>query len=385
MFIKKSNEIPSKFFKNDMDLEYEIFSPNKDDLRIMPPFFPPVGPGHGPGQMKPPPSQFPGGPGPGQMKPPPPPFPGGPGPVIPPPGPPAPPPGNKMPPPPPQNAPMMPKAGVKQVSPGSIRPCRYQYVYVWLFNGNSFWVWPTNITRRTLVGYRWNGYRWVYTGLDLNSIIAFECYGRSTPRKEDNVVSNLNTQVLSPEVFSLEYPFINDPSNENVSNIINEEIIDELDSLLLSEVLVPEKIDFSKVQSAYEVPLDAKQLLSIVMSLYTLTKGEERGHTTFASLTVDLNTGKVYDFEDLFNKNTDYRRYLSTLAKSIATKMGVNFIAPYDGVTDTQKFYLNPVELVLYYEPEEFTSYESGLFRISIPYNQLTGILNPNSPIKKLL
>lgn len=385
MFIKKSNEIPSNVFRSDMDLEYEIFNPNNDDLRIIPPF--PGGPG--PGKMKPPPP-FPGGPGPGHMKPPPfpggpgpghmnpPPFPGGPGPVIPPPG-------NKMPPPPPKHVPLMPKAAVKQVSPISIRPCRYQYVYVWLVNGNSFWVWPTNITRRTLVGFRWNGFRWVYIGLDLNSIIAFECYGRPTPRKEDNVVSYLNTQLLSPEVFSLEYPFINNPSNENVSNVINEEIIEELDSLLLSEVLVPEKIDFTKVQSSYEVPLDANQLLSIVMSLYTLTKGSENGHTTFTSLTVDLNTGEVYEFDDLFNNNTDYRRYLSTLAKSMASKMGVNFIAPYDGITDTQKFYLNPEELVLYYQPEEFTPYESGLFRISIPYNQLTGILAPNSPIKKLL
>lgn len=62
------------------------------------------------------------------------------------------------------------------VSPGSIRPCTYRYVYIWLENGRSFWAWLTRVDRRTAMGYRWSYGRWVYFAVDLRSIEMFQCY-----------------------------------------------------------------------------------------------------------------------------------------------------------------------------------------------------------------
>lgn len=271
------------------------------------------------------------------------------------------------------------------VSSGSIRPCRFQFVYLWLTNGSSFWAWLTNIDRTTASGFRWNGFRWVYFGIDLNRIASFECYGRNVVRKDDNVVSSLQTQVLAPATFNLEYPFIDGMVNENIENIINEEIIDTLDSLLLNQVLVPEKVDFEKVEGAYEVPLDSYGLLSIVMSISTLVNGKKIPRITFDSLTVDLNTGEVYDFDDLFNSKFNYRPAISQIAINKAKEMNTKFVVPYEGVTDTQRFYLTPKELVLYYQVDEFTPASEGLFRISIPYTEISNYLYPGSPINKIL
>ncbi|MGY0373428.1 hypothetical protein [Clostridium sp. JNZ J1-5] len=66
--------------------------------------------------------------------------------------------------------------GVKAVDPGSIRRCMFRYVYIWLDNGRSFWAWVTYVGRRSLSGYRWMGYRWVYFGIDLRRIDSFICY-----------------------------------------------------------------------------------------------------------------------------------------------------------------------------------------------------------------
>lgn len=66
--------------------------------------------------------------------------------------------------------------GLKAVSPGSIRPCTYRYVYIWLDNGRSFWAWLTNVDRRTASGFRWQYGRWVYFGIDLRRIESFECF-----------------------------------------------------------------------------------------------------------------------------------------------------------------------------------------------------------------
>lgn len=126
------------------------------------PFFPfPIQPGRPPG------------PGPGR-----PPGPGGSPPPFPPGG------GNQPskdePPkgPPPASVPKRPsdQPGVKAVDPGAIRYCKYKYTYIWLEDGRSFWAWPTYVGRRSLSGYRWLGFRWVYFGVDLDKITDFICY-----------------------------------------------------------------------------------------------------------------------------------------------------------------------------------------------------------------
>jgi hypothetical protein len=65
---------------------------------------------------------------------------------------------------------------IKAVDPGAIRPCRFQYVYIWPSYGRPFWAWLTFVGRRSVSGYRWNGYRWRYFGMDLRQIQSFECY-----------------------------------------------------------------------------------------------------------------------------------------------------------------------------------------------------------------
>ena len=82
--------------------------------------------------------------------------------------------------PPPSKAPTQKSTlggpSIYAVDPGAIRPCVYQYIYIWPSYGRPFWAWLTFVGRRSVSGYRWNGYRWRYFGLDLRQIESFECY-----------------------------------------------------------------------------------------------------------------------------------------------------------------------------------------------------------------
>lgn len=64
----------------------------------------------------------------------------------------------------------------KAVEPGAIRPCLYRYVYIWPRRGRGYWAYLVFIGRRSASGYRWNGRRWVYFGIDLRQIDSFQCY-----------------------------------------------------------------------------------------------------------------------------------------------------------------------------------------------------------------
>jgi len=61
------------------------------------------------------------------------------------------------------------------VDPGAIRPCRFRFVFIVLENGRRFWAWLTFVGRRSVAGWRWNGFRWVYFGVDLDDIRTFFC------------------------------------------------------------------------------------------------------------------------------------------------------------------------------------------------------------------
>ncbi|HOS70697.1 MAG TPA: hypothetical protein PL076_11450, partial [Bacillota bacterium] len=60
--------------------------------------------------------------------------------------------------------------GTLAVDPGSIRRCRFSFVYLQLRNGREFWIWLTFVGRRSISGWRWTGRRWVYFGVDLRQI-----------------------------------------------------------------------------------------------------------------------------------------------------------------------------------------------------------------------
>ena len=78
--------------------------------------------------------------------------------------------------PPPSFVPQRQSVGVFAVDPGSIRGCLFRFTYVWLNNGRAFWLYPTFVGRRSVSGFRWNGFRWTYYGTDLERISSFQCF-----------------------------------------------------------------------------------------------------------------------------------------------------------------------------------------------------------------
>ncbi|PJN62740.1 hypothetical protein PAEAM_23030 [Paenibacillus sp. GM1FR] len=124
-------------------------------MTFLPPFGPgggfggPGGPG-GPGGFPGPPS-FPGGGG------------GGPQGVQAPTG------------PPPSFIPQQP-ASLFAVDPRAISGCLFRYTYIWPDRGPGFWMYPVFVGRNSVAGFRWNGFFWLYTGIDLQRISSFSCF-----------------------------------------------------------------------------------------------------------------------------------------------------------------------------------------------------------------
>ena|SRR5690625_1857698 len=77
--------------------------------------------------------------------------------------------------PPPNFVPEQQQVQTFAIDPGAIRRCLFRFTYVWL-NRDGFWFYPVFVGRRSVSGYRWHRFRWVYVGISLNQIQSFQCY-----------------------------------------------------------------------------------------------------------------------------------------------------------------------------------------------------------------
>lgn len=80
--------------------------------------------------------------------------------------------------PPPNFTPQQSQAKTFAIDPGGIANCLYRYVYIWPTGGHGrgYWVYLTYVGRKSIAGFRWNGWYFVYGGVDLRRIESFQCY-----------------------------------------------------------------------------------------------------------------------------------------------------------------------------------------------------------------
>ncbi|MMZ55878.1 hypothetical protein D1872_177460 [compost metagenome] len=79
--------------------------------------------------------------------------------------------------PPPTYIPQQSQAySTQAVAPGSLRLCLFRWTYVWLSNGDQFWIWPFSVRQQTVTYFRYIPF-FGYTigGLDTRRIDYFVC------------------------------------------------------------------------------------------------------------------------------------------------------------------------------------------------------------------
>ncbi|CAH1205714.1 MULTISPECIES: collagen-like protein [Paenibacillus] len=77
--------------------------------------------------------------------------------------------------PPPSFTPQQPVSAFA-VDPGAISGCLFRYTYIWPTRGPGFWMYPIFVGRNSVAGFRWTGFFWMYTGIDLQQIGSFTCF-----------------------------------------------------------------------------------------------------------------------------------------------------------------------------------------------------------------
>lgn len=184
-----------------------------------------------------------------------------------------------------------------------------------------------------------------------------------------------NLNVVYPSVFGLK--------NEAVQLEIN-----QLIQVLVNGMMAEQggnNPNLQEMTGTYKVGVNENSLLSLRFENVAIMKSAANGTTMLEAMTVNLETGEVYSLNDLFLKNRPYRIKLNRMIEAQIKQRQIPLTEPFPGVTDAQDFYLTPFALVVFFQENVFTPHYVGPPEFTIPYSQLTGLINPGGPIGRLI
>lgn len=141
----------------------------------------------------------------------------------------------------------------------------------------------------------------------------------------------------------------------------------------------------SEAVSSYKTAVNMKGVLSLRFEDYFYPEMAAHGVTGVSSVTLDLKTGREYEFYQLFRKGANYQATIDQIIQAQIIAEQIPLLKPFAGVGPDEDYYLTPDSLVVYYQPYEYTPGAYGVLEFKIPYSQITGIIDPEGPIGKIL
>lgn len=140
-----------------------------------------------------------------------------------------------------------------------------------------------------------------------------------------------------------------------------------------------------EAQSGYNTMLNQKGILSLRFQDYIYPEMAAHGVTQYSSVTLNLETGYAYHFDELFRPGADYQARINQIIQAQINARQIPMLRPFAGVGPDEAYYLTPDSLVVSYQPYAYTPGYYGILEFTIPYAQISDIINPAGPIGRIL
>ena len=177
------------------------------------------------------------------------------------------------------------------------------------------------------------------------------------------------------------YPEIQGLKDRKVEKTINEKLY----SLFVTDTMkgLKENKEKTTLNLQYSVRR-SNDLLIIQKSGYYFMQGAAHGMPIEETYHIDLYTGKFYSLKDLFKPNSNYVEKLTNIVKKQMEKSQnegtkTYLLDDFKSIREDQNFVLFKDYIQLYFYPYEVASYAEGFTKFSIPYEEISDILDTNS------
>lgn len=191
----------------------------------------------------------------------------------------------------------------------------------------------------------------------------------------------IKTNSYVTPTINIYYPFVYGFSDNEVQKKINYEITTLMYNLI-SELRRRDLITY--ISGSYEIKTNERNVLSI-----TLTGlGDFQGvHpiTIVKALTVDIETGDVYQLSDLFKSDSDYIKVLSEMVYKQIKEHDIPLLGEFKGVKPNQDYYIADKGLIIYFQQYEIAPYVAGLPYFLDPIYNLQDLIPEDGILERMI
>lgn len=174
--------------------------------------------------------------------------------------------------------------------------------------------------------------------------------------------------------FKLQYPQITGFANAAVQDKVNAAILTEVNRMAeasrkdLEEAGDSERSVPNGYTVHYFITQNSDSKLSLYLQSYLYTGGAH-GMPARVPLTFDLATGDTMTLQQAAGNHPDYAAVINKLVKEEFAKQEM-VLAPFESISENQPYFLRNNEIVVYFEPYEYTAYAAGFPEFVIPLSQ---------------
>ncbi|MFC4767592.1 DUF3298 and DUF4163 domain-containing protein [Effusibacillus consociatus] len=179
------------------------------------------------------------------------------------------------------------------------------------------------------------------------------------------------------------YPRVEGLTDPTVQEKINNTIFQQVYALLTEQGYGQHPN--IEMRGFYEIKTNERGILSLTLSNYAYIPRHAHGLTIIKSLTLDVQTGKVYELKELFKPNSAYVQRISDIIRKQIKKRDLPLLGEFKSIRPDQDFYMADKALVVYFQLYEITPYYVGLPMFPISVYDLQDILDENGPLGKML
>ncbi|ARK29092.1 DUF3298 and DUF4163 domain-containing protein [Halalkalibacter krulwichiae] len=182
-------------------------------------------------------------------------------------------------------------------------------------------------------------------------------------------ISQLPADIISRHIVSnrldVYYPQLHRLKDYTVQMMLNERIKKQVMTMMKKQGY--KENPQTTITGGYEIKTNQRDIVSLTNSHYSYSGGAH-GVTLLKSLTMNIKNGFVYSLKDLFKPSTDYKNRLNFLINEQIKERELPLIAPFEGVSSNQYYYISDKALIIYFQLYELLPYAWGFpyFVISV-------------------
>jgi len=195
--------------------------------------------------------------------------------------------------------------------------------------------------------------------------------------------ASIQEQVIDIPPVRVVLPRVQGLWNKTIEEKINLVIEEKVNNII--RAFGGQRGDLLEMTGGYRVTLNQKGLLSLRFEILSQIKNAAHPITIIRSLTVDLNTGKVYELYDLFRSMVGHAITITKYILREVEKQKIPLIIDLKLIPDNHPYYLTEDSLVIYFQEASLAPRDYGILEFPMPIILLSSLMENPGPLPRLL